>query len=552
MATVNNVRLNNLAAGDAQIVFNWWWNLTRSMKDAGWKFKASSNGTTKISNSDPAADQFGTGTVSNVGAAAASITAIANGRATVTGLTGIVADDKGRFLTITGAASAANNNHHQIEEILSTTSVRIDARNFVVVAPDANNGALTWTIRNTVGDVYSSFTALQTTVAWWCAQGPSILRIPITSAAVGTFLRGENITQSTTGAEGEFIGYIFSAGAGYLVVAPRLRGSGTGVHGWQTAFTVTGANSAATVTQVGTAIDYVYEMVFAKTAANTTFQIFVGQFDTVADAAEMFSFCATQAGCTAAIHPGGGGTGNAFGTNAWVVWGSSTTPGSGIAMSGTGTFHRGHTICVDAISEAGYTADGSWSLIYSAATPGTNPPGFDVFGFQKLNDTEEGDLSPYATTSPSTLSSGRLGAGSAVVADTNWIQTSSWVFQGWRRRGLSGTTAEVTFTILYSAHLVSSGLGAVPVMSFLSPIAYRISTGIDSTARVREPIWLVGGFNTVKFFKGTLKWVYWFSSEQVTDVFGTDPAWVQIGTGTASGAGASIGPSDGTGWVLNA
>jgi len=547
MATTNNVRLNNLAAGDAAIVYSWWWNLTRSMKKAGWKFKASSNGTTKVSNADPAADQFGNGTVSNTGAAAASITAIANGRATVTGLTGIVAADKGRFLTITGASSAANNNHHQIEEILSTTSVRIDARTFTVVAPDASNGALTWTIRDPLGDLYSSFSAQQTTVAWWCAQGPSILRIPITSASVGSFIRGENITQSTTGAQGEFIGYIFSAGAGYLVVAPRLRGSGTGVHGWQTSFAVTGGSSAATVTQVGTAIDYVYEMVFAKTAANTAFQLLVGQFDTVADSAELFSFCATQTGCTAAIHPGGGGTGNAFGTKAWVVWGTGTAPGSGVAMSGTGTFHRGHTICVDALSEAGYTADGSWSLIYSAATAGTNPPGFFVYGLHKLNDTEDGDLSPYASLAATTPTGLRTNAGAASATNSDWHQSSIAGVNGWRRRGLSSDS----FVYLYAAYLFSAAL-AQSVISFNPTDAYRVSTGTDTTARIREPIWLIHIGTGAKFLKGTLKWVYWFSGEQVTEVYGTDPAWVQIGTGTSTAAPAVIGPSDGTAWVLNA
>jgi len=547
MATTNNVRLNNLAAGDAAIVYSWWWNLTRSMKKAGWKFKASSNGTTKISSADPAADQFGNGTVSNTGAAAASITAIANGRATVTGLTGIVAADKGRFLTITGASSGANNNHHQIEEILSTTSVRIDARTFTVVAPDASNGALTWTIRDPMGDLYSSFSAQQTTVAWWCAQGPSILRIPITSAAVGTFIRGENIVQATTGAQGEFIGYIFSAGAGYLVVAPRLRGSGTGVHGWQTAFTVTGANSGATVTQVGTAIDYVYEMVFAKTAANTTFQLFVGQFDTVADSAEMFSFCATQAGCTAAIHPSGGGTGNAFGTKAWVVWGSNTTPGSGIAMSGTGIFHRGHTICVDAISEAGYTADGSWSLIYSAATAGTNPPGFFVYGLHKLNDTEEGDLAPYASLAANNPLGIRTNGGSASATNSEWHQANLVGANSWRRRGLSADS----FVYLYHAYLHVQPIGQ-SVMSYNAVDSWRIATGTDSTARVREPVWLIHFNLGSKFFKGTLKWIYWFVGDQVTDIYGTDPAWVQIGTGTSAAAAAVIGPSDGTAWILNA
>ena len=55
-------------------------------------------------------------------------------------------------------------------------------------------------------DSYPSFTAVS---AWWNAQGPSTLKIPITSASVGTFIRGEDISQTTTGAHGELLGYIF-------------------------------------------------------------------------------------------------------------------------------------------------------------------------------------------------------------------------------------------------------------------------------------------------------------------------------------------------------
>ena len=70
---------------------------------------------------------------------------------------------------------------------MSSTSVRIDARNFAV-ASDANNGSLTWSILDPLLDVYSSFTAaLNGNIAWWCAQGPSVLKIPITAAAVGIF-----------------------------------------------------------------------------------------------------------------------------------------------------------------------------------------------------------------------------------------------------------------------------------------------------------------------------------------------------------------------------
>jgi hypothetical protein len=47
---------------------------------------------------------------------------------TLTGLTGLVPSDKGRPLLISGAVTDVNNNRHQVEEVLSSTSVRIDAR----------------------------------------------------------------------------------------------------------------------------------------------------------------------------------------------------------------------------------------------------------------------------------------------------------------------------------------------------------------------------------------------------------------------------------------
>jgi hypothetical protein len=59
-------------------------------------------------------------------------------------------------------------------------------------------------------DSYPSFGSVS---AWWCAQGPSTLKVPITSASVGTFMRGEDGYQASTGAHGEILGYIFDTNA---------------------------------------------------------------------------------------------------------------------------------------------------------------------------------------------------------------------------------------------------------------------------------------------------------------------------------------------------
>jgi len=570
MPTVNNVRLNNLAlASSTTVAFRGFFELTRAMKKAGWKYKASSDGTSKVPTANPASDQWGTGVVTNAGAAAASIATPARGRATVTGLTGIVATDKGKFLTITGGATGANNNHHQIEEILSSTSVAIDARNFAVVS-DANNGALTWTIRDPLGDTFNNSSFNMNTIAWWCAQGPSILKIPTTAASTGTFSVGENIVQTTTGAEGELLGYTYYNGTGWLVLAPRLRGTGTGVFGWQTGNVVTGGRSAATATQVGTAIDYVWEVVFAKPANQTTIQILVGQFNTVAESAEMFSFCATQTGATASVHPGGGGTGNAFGAHAWVMYGTSSTPTFGSVInadvSSVITFNNANVICVDAIPEQNYTADGSWVLQLSGTDSGLSlsSTGSLLYGLQRLNNTEDGDVCVYATAVPigtkTLYSNSRASAGSIPNSGQNNIyyhfgfmdasfSTTSVAFATWVGRGTSASEAFAECEVAALSRTQATGF----IQNVTTGRSQRMVSTANPLTKYRERIWLVTSVSAPAFFavKGSFRWMYWVSGDQITDTYGVDPGWMQIATQSGSGSVMVIGPHDGTPWSAN-
>ena len=549
MATVNHSRISNIQAqATTNETTNWVWAITRGMKKAGWKFHASSDGATKVSDSDPAADLWGAGVVTNVGAGAASITTIANGRATVTGLTGIVAADKGRFILFSGAATGASNNQHQIEEVIDGTSVRVDARNFAIGASDANNGAITWSILDPTSEVFP--TGLNTSNIWWTAQGPSILRIPFTVAASGLFIRGENLVQTSTGAEGELLGYTFDAGAGYLVVAPRLRGSGSGVHGWDTANLITGAISGATLTQNGTALEYAYEIVLAKNTSNSV-QLFVGQFETVAENAERFSFCATQAGCTPTVPPGAGGTGNAFGAHAWVAWGNSTSPGAGTSLI-TASASVGNVICADAIPEEDYSADGSWLLAYAFISSG-NPTGFEMFGFQRVDDTEDGDLAPYVSVNlgglktlyaGNRLSAGTFGGSAPSLGNVAPSGTTRVGYAGWRRRGLSNESfAELEPSIMQAVQSNAS------FSSINAPQITRVVTSPNESLRVREPVWMISAQFGAKMIKGTLRWIYYFPGEQATTILGTvDPAWVQL---TNSVPGCIVGPASLEPWILN-
>jgi hypothetical protein len=71
--------------------------------------------------------------------AAASITV--GGTVVVSGLTGMTAQSAGRFLTITGAATPANNGTFLITVFTSATTVQISNPS---AATDANNGAISW------------------------------------------------------------------------------------------------------------------------------------------------------------------------------------------------------------------------------------------------------------------------------------------------------------------------------------------------------------------------------------------------------------------------
>ena len=76
---------------------------------------------------------------------AASIGAVTLGIVTITGLQNMTANSVGGFITISGAASGANNGTFLITEFVSATSVKY--ANSAGVASDANNPAIAWVER---------------------------------------------------------------------------------------------------------------------------------------------------------------------------------------------------------------------------------------------------------------------------------------------------------------------------------------------------------------------------------------------------------------------
>lgn len=74
----------------------------------------------------------------------ASITVASGGMVTLTGLSGLGSTNVGNTLSVSGAASGGNNGVWRIEQVFSGTSCLVS--NPTAVAPDANNGSITWSI----------------------------------------------------------------------------------------------------------------------------------------------------------------------------------------------------------------------------------------------------------------------------------------------------------------------------------------------------------------------------------------------------------------------
>lgn len=76
--------------------------------------------------------------------AAASIDSISSDRFGLTGVTGMTTDLVGRTVTISGATAPGNNGSFVILQVLSPTEIIYE--NFMGSAPDAANGAISWSV----------------------------------------------------------------------------------------------------------------------------------------------------------------------------------------------------------------------------------------------------------------------------------------------------------------------------------------------------------------------------------------------------------------------
>lgn len=497
--------------------------------------------------------------------AAAGTAGATPGRAIITGLTGMSLvnttpvtgsrGSQGNRLIIIGAATGANNGAFLITRIISATSVEIENS---AAASDANNGSIIWAESNPMEQVYPSATLGSATAGQWInLQGPSTLKIPLnTNTPTGTFFKGENITQTTTGATGEVIGVVVdtSGGLGYLVVQPRLNGTGGGVRGWSTGNVITGGLSGATVTQSGTAIEFVRELVIWR--GTTTLlggHVFAQCVDASAESASRFSVLATNAAVTNVLAPGGP-TGTFPTLGSFVILGqggsnaATTGPTNWQAALQSATYGVTQVAAANCIGASGVSEDGSFTIAYGQGSS-TTPGAYTLWGWHFCENSEDGDVDPYVVLSPinsgayassrTNISNG-LNIGGNDFGHASVLNTSSTHYRGWRRRGMASADSFQEFS-----GFTLGANNSTSVFGLVTGNPDRLACVINTTVPVlvREQVWIISTQVSSKMRKGTLRWIFSVQSAVTGALYGNG-LYFAIGTNSGSGP-LIVGPWNG-------
>lgn len=397
---------------------------------------------------------------------------------------------------------------------------------------------------------------------WIVMSGPKTLKIPLNANPTGTLLRGEKITQATSAAEGELLGYVWSVAdsSGWAVVLPR---TGT----FDNTHTVTGATSAATFVPTGTIITYAREIMFGKTTANDTIngQIWYVCCDQSGESASLFSTLAASAGCTATVPPGSGGTSNGFPT-----FGNAGSPtGGAIAIRGTGgsttTTHwfgnsAGYTgnsqiCCVNAIPAAGVSADGSFYI--ASASNSSSPAALAGFAYQRVDDGEPGDVDPYVwihvTSSQqavnwvrtSNVSSGLTAAcfsGSSIFQGATYPAGNGYV-----ARGVTVSSSVRDIATSYQGTAVKGTGSDYMLITTAATVKTWNHPSVSSSPIIRENIvfYATGALtNTFHQFKGRLRWLFCNSVGSLLRTSDSN-TYICVSTVSTSYPAIYLGPYDG-------
>lgn len=412
-------------------------------------------------------------------------------------------------------------------------------------------------------------TLMDLTAAWWCAEGPSTIKIGITAASTGVFIRGEVVFQATSGAIGELLGYVINAAgnSGWMVIMPQT-GTFDGTH------LITGATSGATVT--ATAYNLIRrQVVFAKNTTTTDGWIF---YEVLSDTeiagssnTALFSDLAANAiNCTTAVAPGN----SSSGSNRFPLYGIScigTSEGTGKSWFGNSAyFGKAQITALNATPSLGVTADGTfWCSLWNAEQTSNPNFAYKPIGLIRLDNTEPGDVDPFIflcgyTTEVVYANAGRV---SGTTSDTS----TSWNSSYWGNSNqFSSTTpakgycARTTGTIgvgldQYSgfnfsvtAHAPTSIYTAIMANEF-SPAKIRnhpdsVTPNANPPPLIIEPLTVTSMTIGLSMRKGTCRWLGITTMGTYNDTY-TSKKWLSLTTFGASSQAIPtviIGPLDGT------
>ncbi len=453
-----------------------------------------------------------------------------------------------------------------ITRVISSTSVEI-ANSAANATGETNNGSLSWVECSPTAQVYpTGITNASGSGAWWNAQGPSILKIPIgTNTVTGAFTRGELVTQTTSGATGAILGVLTdtSGGLGYLVIEPRINGTGSGPRGWSSGLTDTvsaqsaPAGSGATVgSSTGAPIEYVHEVVIWKNNGQSG-HTFYQCVDQSGESASRFSQIASSNGAvTNSVAPGGASA--SFPTpGSWVATG---TANSGAASTGFCQFNNNsttpvigniHVIAANCIETATTSQDGSFWVLSGGASFSSSS--YFGIGFQRCDDSEDGDVTPYVSVN-FTNSGAYLGSrtvqtsttGSGVYdyfAYSTYLNSGQSVFRGFRRRGFSSGDA---FQEFQGYSLAASG--ALLAANNVATTARIANNPGPTLLYTKEAFWIISSQSGSKMRKGSLRNLV-LTEGGVANQLMNGGDWIGATSGTT---GVLVGPWDRTSVVSNA
>lgn len=396
-------------------------------------------------------------------------------------------------------------------------------------------------------DAYPSF---DSAFAWIVMRGPSTVKIPFITAPVGTFVRGEPVTQATSGATGELLGIVWdsSLATGWAIIQPRT-GTFDGTH------TVIGSVSAATFT-ASSVKTFFREIVFAKSNNLTDGTRNYVCADSVGESSSLFSTLAASAGCTATVFPGGGGTGNGFPSIAICERGTggsvSHTQWFFLATSNFTGF--ANMACVNATPASGVSADGSFYCMVGRVEV-TGAQG--MFGFFRVDDGEPGDVDPYVFYS---VQANTMNAFTRTTASSyynvqyeNWVQMGGanrvfGMFKGYAARDGYVTARDVVVPFEFTYKNAAATVW-FPQMLSAQPNPINVQNVPTSDfIFAREPMGLVtdGQTSNIRMIKGHIRWMQLTSNGQYKDTFDGKKWIVLIPFLGSNSAGVIVGPWDGS------